>query len=377
MMTVPALDLRRVHKQIEDQLIDAVTEVVKSGRYILGPEVSKLERAISDYLQVEHCVAVGSGTDALTLALMATGIGSGCEVITTPFSFFATVESILAVGAKPVFVDIDAESFCINPEFIERAVTLRTSAILPVHIFGHPAEIKNICKQAEMLNNVYVIEDCAQAFGAKVDGRAVGSFGDLSAFSFYPTKNLGALGDGGCITTNYDNFAEAVRRLRNHGQSGRYKYETRGLNSRLDEIQAALLNVKLKWADKWNEERRILAKRYNEMINTKLKELVKCPTEKDGYYHVYHQYAIRVRERDRIAKIMREEGIEVIVHYPQPLHLIKPLRFLGYSKGDFPQSEKLAEEVLCLPIFPGLTEEEQDMVTDKLKFAVQKASGAN
>jgi len=372
-MRVPALDLRRVHREIEKELIDASARVIASGKYILGDEVKNFEKSICEMLGAEDAVAVNSGTDALTLALMALGISRDCEVITSPFTFFATVEAILAVQARPVFVDIEPESYCINPALIERAVTSKTSAIIPVHIFGHPCDMKEISEQAVMLNKVFVLEDCAQALGARIGNKPVGSFGEFSAFSFYPTKTLGALGDGGCFVANQKGYADAVRMLRNHGQSSRYEYLTRGVNSRMDEIQAAFLNVKLKMLDKWNEERRRLAGRYTELITSELADAVSCPTEKEGYYHVFHQYAIRVKNRDYVLRYLLDSGIEAIVHYPSPLHLIKPLRFLGYKPGDFPQAEALAREVICLPLFPGLTEQEQEYVVEKLKEGVKGA----
>ena len=372
---MPALDLRRVHREIEKELIDASIRIITSGRYVLGDEVRRFEKSICEMLGAQDAVAVNSGTDALTLGLMGLGISRDCEVITSPFSFFATAEAILAVQACPVFVDIDPETYCINPAFIERAVTNKTSAIIPVHIFGHPCDMKEICEQAVMLNKVFVLEDCAQAFGAKILGKPVGSFGDFSAFSFYPTKTLGALGDAGCFVANQKGYADAVRILRNHGQSSRYEYLSRGLNSRMDEIQSAFLNVKLKMLEKWNEERRRLSARYTELITSELADSVKCPAEKEGYYHVFHQYAIRVKNRDQVLRYLIDSGIEAIVHYPLPLHLIKPLKFLGYKPGDFPEAEALAREVICLPIFPGLTEEEQQYVVQKLKEAIKRAKG--
>lgn len=372
-MKIPAVDLRRIHKEVEEELLNSAKHTIASGKYILGEQVQRLEREMARITAVPWAVAVNSGTDALTLAMMASGIGRECEVITTPFSFFAPVEAILAVGAKPVFVDIEPSTFTINPELIERKVTNRTSMILPVHLFGHPADMKKITEQAVMLNNVFVLEDCAQALGARIDGKPVGSFGDFSAFSFYPTKTVGALGDGGCFVSKFENFAEAVKRLRNHGQVRRYSYESRGLNSRMDEMQAGFLNVKLKKLEEWNRQRRELAKFYTRMISEEIGEEVICPIERDGFYHVYHQYTIRVKDRDNIARRLREAGIEAIVHYPEPLHLIKPLRFLGYKPGDFPEAERAANEVLSLPLFPGLEPEEQAFVVSELKKAIRGA----
>ncbi len=370
-MKVPALDLKRVHKEIEAELLSVAERVIRSGRYILGDEVRRFERSLEELMGVKRCIAVNSGTDALTLALMVTGIGRDCEVITTPFSFFATVEAILAVGAKPVFVDIEPDTYSLNPALLERAVTNKTSVILPVHLYGHPADMEQICQQATMLNNVFVVEDCAQAMGARIGDRPVGTFGEFACFSFYPTKNVGALGDAGCILTGFDNYGHALTRLRNHGQVGRYDHATRGLNSRMDELQAGFLNAKLTMLDKWNEQRRTLADNYTRMIKDTIGDLVIPPTQREGFHHVYHQYTIRVPNRDKILQSLLDRGVEAIVHYPRPLHLMEPLRFLGYREGAFPEAERAGAEVLSLPIFPGLTEDEQSYVVAKLKDALE------
>ncbi|OPX21867.1 MAG: hypothetical protein B1H03_05780 [Planctomycetales bacterium 4484_113] len=369
-MQVPQLDLTRAHRGLEVELLAAAEKVILSGRYALGEEVSGFEAAIAELSGAAEAVAVNSGTDALNLALMAAGIGSGAEVVTTPFTFFATVEAILAVGARPVFVDIDPGTFNVNPQLVERALTARTRALLPVHLFGHPADMPRLEDVAEAEGGLLLIEDCAQAVGASLNGVPVGSFGDLAAFSFYPTKNLGALGDAGAVVTRYPDYAAAVRRLRNHGQSAPYHHDTRGLNSRMDELQAAFLNVKLRRLSAWNQERRKLAATYGELL-AGISE-VETPTELAGCYHVYHQYAVRVGARDDVLAELKEAGIGATVYYPVPLHLMKVLSFLGHKPGDFPEAERAAREVLCLPIYPGLTAKEQDYVAEHLKRAVKR-----
>lgn len=370
-MHVPQLDLTRAHEELQEELLAASARVIESGRYALSSEVEAFERALTELIGVPEAVAVNSGTDALILSLMATGIGSEAEVITTPFSFFATVEAILAVGARPVFVDIEPSTFNLNAEMVERALTAKTRVILPVHLFGHPADMTRLGEITDMESGLVMVEDCAQAIGATVDGRFVGSFGDMSAFSFYPTKNLGALGDAGAVATKHSSYAEAVRRLRNHGQSAPYHHDSRGLNSRMDELQAAFLNVKFRKLSSWNEERRRLAAAYSDLLADA--DGVVTPVELPGCKHVYHQYAVRVPSRDAVLTRLREAGIGATVYYPVPLHLTKALSFLGHHSGDFPEAERAAEEVLCLPIFPGLTESEQEYVAEQLRLAMKRS----
>ena len=369
-MQVPPLDLKRIHSSIESELKEAAAGVISSGWYVSGDENAALEHKLAKMHEVEYAVAVNSGTDALLLGLMAAGVGPEHEVITTPFTFFATVECILALGAKPVFVDIDADSFCLNPELLERVFTLKSRMVIPVHLYGHPCDTQRIVELAGQESGVVVFEDCAQAIGSKAGGKPVGSFGDMAAFSFYPTKNVGALGDAGAFITRYENLAEAVRMLRNHGQSGRYRHDTRGINSRMDELQAAFLNIKLKYAGRWNEERRVLAARYDELLSD-VRSVV-TPPVKPGCEHTYHQYTIRVPNRDDVQRRLNEAGIGAMVHYPIPLHLCKALSHLGHGEGSFPEAERAAREVLSLPIFPGLTVEEQEQVARSLREALEK-----
>ncbi|MCD6282139.1 DegT/DnrJ/EryC1/StrS family aminotransferase [bacterium] len=369
-MRVPPLDLARVHAGMENELKEAAARVISSGRYVSGDENAALERTLAEMHEGQHAVAVNSGTDALLLGLMAAGVGPEHEVITTPFTFFATVECILALGAKPVFVDIDPESFCLNPELLERVFTLKSRVVIPVHLYGHPCDMQRIVELAGQESGVMVFEDSAQAIGAKTGGGTVGTFGDMAALSFYPTKNVGALGDAGAFVTRYDNLVEAVRMLRNHGQSARYQHDTRGINSRMDELQAAFLNIKLKHVRKWNEGRRALAARYDELLADM--PGVITPPVKPGCEHTYHQYTIRVPNRDEVQRRLNEAGIGAMVHYPTPLHLCKALSHLGHAEGSFPEAERAAREVLCLPIFPGLTADEQAQVVTALRKIMEK-----
>ena len=346
---IPMVDLKTQFRKLKKELFDVLTETLESSHYILGPKVSGLEKKIADYCGVGEAVAVASGTDALHLAIDALDIGEGDEVITTPFTFFATVEAILYTGALPVFVDIEPDTFNIDVSQIEEHITARTKAILPVHLFGHPADMEKIGRIARK-HKLKVIEDCAQSFGAAIDGKKTGSLGDAGCFSFYPSKNLGAYGDGGMIVLNNRRVSGTIRELRNHGSSGAYRHTRVGFNSRLDEIQAAILLVKFRHIDEYNRKRRQNAAIYNDL----LADMVKCPLEKDGVYHVYHQYTITSRQRDTLQQKLKENGISSVVYYPVPLHLQKALRFLGYHKGDFPVAEKAAKEVLSLPMYPEL-----------------------
>lgn len=368
-MRVPPLDLTRVHRDIEDEMIAAASRVITSGSYVLGKENAALESALAKLHGVPHAVALNSGTDALLLGLMAAGVGPEHEVITTPFTFFATVEGILALGAKPVFVDIDPDSFCMNPALLERAFTLKSRVVIPVHLYGHPCDMPRIMDMAGNESGVMVLEDCAQSIGSTVGGQMTGGIGDMAAFSFYPTKNIGALGDGGAFLTRYGNLADAVKMLRNHGQSSRYVHETRGVNSRMDEMQAAFLNIKLKMFARWDKQRQELAARYGEMLKG-IPGIV-APSVKPGCTHTYHQYTIRVPDRDAVQKRLADQGVIAMVHYPNALHLSRALSAFGFKEGDFPEAERAAREVLCLPIFPGMFAEEQEYVVASLKAALK------
>lgn len=349
----PMIDLKKQYLSIREEILVTLNEILESSHYILGEKVLQLEHQISEYIGSRESVGVASGTDALHLALLALGIGKGDEVITSPFTFFATVEAILYTGATPVFADIDPETFTIDPFLIQEKISSKTKAILPVHMFGHPADMKNIPLIAAS-SSLRIVEDCAQSFGASLHGEKAGNFGDAACFSFYPSKNLGACGDGGMISVNDPAIAAKIRILRNHGSPGQYLHECVGFNSRLDEIQAGILLVKLKRIDDYNALRREKAALYTEL----LADSVLCPSEREGACHVYHQYTIRSPRRDILRQRLRENGIPSVVYYPVPLHLQEALRFLGYREGDFPHAERASREVLSLPLYPELDDTE-------------------
>lgn len=348
---VPMVDLKKQFQGIKEEVLNIVTEILESSQYILGQKVSEFEKKVAVYHGVREAIGVASGTDALHLAIDALGIGEGDEVITTPFTFFATVEAILYTGATPVFVDIEPDTLNIDVSQIEANITGKTKAILPVHLFGHPSDMRTILNIAKK-HRLKMIEDCAQSFGAEANGKKVGSIGDAGCFSFYPSKNLGGYGDGGMIILNSTRVADTIRELRNHGSRGSYRHKRVGFNSRLDELQAGILLVKLIRIDEYNRKRRQNASFYNNLLSDK----VKCPVEKKGAYHVYHQYTIMSHKRDEIQQKLKENGISSVIYYPVPLHLQKALKFLGYQKGDFPVTEKAAKEVLSLPMYPELEE---------------------
>jgi dTDP-4-amino-4,6-dideoxygalactose transaminase len=346
---VPMIDLQKQFADIKEEILDMVTEILESAHYILGPKVTLFENKVAAYHNVAEAIGVASGTDALHLAIKALGIGKDDEVITTPFTFFATAEAVIYTGAAPVFVDIDPETMNIDPAQIEAKITKHTKAILPVHVFGHPADMDAVTAIAKK-HGLHVIEDCAQSFGAEIRGRKTGSFGDAGCFSFYPSKNLGAFGDGGLVTLNDISLADRIRVLRNHGSKGAYKHETVGFNSRLDELQAGILLVKFKKIDEYNMKRRANAVLYDRYISGKVTK----PVEKPGMTHVYHQYTLRSKQRNKIQSALKENGISSVVYYPVPLHLQEALSFLGHGKGSFPVAEQAAEEVLSLPMYPEL-----------------------
>jgi UDP-2-acetamido-2-deoxy-ribo-hexuluronate aminotransferase len=361
---VPMVDLKTQFRQIKKEVFHVLTEILESSHYVLGDKVSELEKKIAAYHNIQEAIGVASGTDALHLAVEASGISAGEEIITTPFTFFATVEAILYNGALPVFVDIDPETLNIDTDQIEAQITKKTRAIMPVHLFGHPADMDKIMKLARKYR-LKVIEDCAQSFGASLHGRMTGSFGDAGCFSFYPSKNLGGYGDGGMITLNNPRVAEIIRQLRNHGSKGSYRHKRVGFNSRLDEMQAGILLVKFKRIDAYNRKRRQNAALYNRLLS----DTIQCPVEKPGAVHVYHQYTIRSMKRDKIQQRLRKNGISSVVYYPVPLHLQEAIKFLGYEKGDFPVAEKAAREVLSLPMYPELEEATIRQIAKAIKKA--------
>lgn len=348
-MMIPMIDLKEQFNDIKQEVFEMITDILESSQYILGPKVLEFEMKVAEYHGVSESIGVASGTDALHLAVEALGIGEGDEVITSPFTFFATAEAILYKGAVPVFVDIEPDTMNINPGLIESRITEKTKAILPVHLFGHPADMNKIMALAEK-HKLKVIEDCAQSFGASVDGKKTGSCGDAGCFSFYPSKNLGAFGDGGLIILKDSSIANEIRRLRNHGSPGAYLHETVGYNSRLDEIQAGVLLIKFKRIDEFNDKRRRNAELYSELLS----DSIRHPVARSGVVHVYHQYTIRSPKRNKIQQRLRDHDIASVIYYPIPLHLQEALSFLGYKKGDFPVAEEAAASVLSLPIYPEL-----------------------
>jgi len=362
-MTVSVLDLPTQYQAHREEIDRAILDVVAGGHFILGPNVRSLEEEIAAYTHCRYGIGLASGTDALRLALAALDIGPGDEVITTPFTFVATASTISHAGATPVFVDIDPRTYNLVPALVEEAITPRTRAIVPVHLFGQPAEMAPILDIARK-HNLRVIEDAAQAIGAEEQGRRVGSLGDIGCFSFYPTKNLGAYGDGGMVTTNDPEIAEKVRILRNHGSRERYQNEVLGFNSRLDEIQAAVLRVKLRYLEEWTARRRQIAALYTELL---AHTAVTTPYERPEVRHVYHQYTIRAPRRDELRTYLQEQGIGTMVYYPTPLHRLKLYADLDYPAGSLPVSEAVAREVLSLPIYPELTDEQVHEVAEAIR----------
>ena len=356
---IPIIDSKRQYASIGAEVEKAVCDVLRSGSYILGPNTKALEQELADFYGCKYTVGLNSGTDALHLALRALDIGAGDEVITVAFTFVATTEAIGIVGAKPVFVDIDKDTFNMDASKLEAAITPRTKAIIPVHLYGQPCDMDVIMDVAKR-HNLHVIEDCCQAIGALYKGKMVGTFGDFGCLSFYPTKNLGGMGDGGLIMTSDEKLKDRVIALRNHGGAVRYHHDEIGVNSRLDEIQSAILRIKLHQVKTWNQLRRKHDYYYNELF-ADCKD-VQTPVELDDTYCVYHQYTIKVPNRDAVHKMLQERGIGAMLYYPIPLHLQQVHDYLGVGKGSLPVSEKNTEMVMSLPMFPELTEEEQRTV---------------
>ena len=358
---IPILDLKPQYESLKKEIKAAIDRVLESGRFIMGEDVKLFEQEVAEYLGVKHAIAVNSGTDALVIGLKACSIGEGDEVITTPFSFFATAESISNVGAKPVFADIAVDSFNIDPEVIKSKITPQTKAILPVHLYGQPAAMNQIIEIAQT-HDLKVIEDCAQSFGARYNGKQTGSIGDVGAYSFFPSKNLGAYGDGGLIVTNNDRVAETARMLRVHGAKKKYHNEVLGYNSRLDTIQAAILRVKLKHIDSWNQARWQVAKTYNELL-ADIPDII-TPQLLEG--NVFHQYTIRITngKRDEVKEYLATEGISTMIYYPVPQDK------LPVYQGQYPEnlvSDLLATQVLSLPIWPEIAKETIARVSQTIK----------
>jgi len=392
-LQIPLMNLKKQYASIKEETDKKVLEVLSVAQYIMGENVKEFEKEISEYLGVKHSISVGNGTDALIIALKALGIGKGDEVITTPFTFFATAESISFVGATPVFVDVDIDTYNIDPAKIEEKITEKTKAIMPVHIFGQPCDMDSINEIAKKYN-LKVIEDACQAIGSEYKGKMIGTLSDIACFSFFPTKNLGCAGDGGLIATNDGDLATICRALRTHGSGAngqkayniinnieeetvddigtdntvynplKYYNYLIGQNSRLDEIQAAILRVKLRKLDKWNDARRENARFYNEQL--KDTELV-TPFEATDVKHVYHLYILQSKNRTELVSYLKEKGISTGVYYPVPLHLQKAYKDLGYKEGDLPNAEYLSHRTFAIPMFAELTDEEKEYIVDILK----------
>ena len=362
-MKVPFLDLKREYASIRKEIDQAISEVLNHTQFILGPEVKTLEEQIARYCETKYAIGVASGTDALLLSLRACGVEPGDEVITSTFSFFASAGVIANLKAKPVFVDIDPFTYNIDPDQIEKRITKKTKAIMPVHLFGQSADMDPILALAKR-HKIKVIEDAAQSIGAMYKGKKAGSIGDAGCFSFYPSKNLGGAGDGGMVVTNDPDLAEKLRLLRVHGSQTKYVHSIVGYNSRLDTLQAAILKVKLKYLDSWHEKRRGNAAYYD--LAFKEMDLI-TPGVESFNYHIYNQYTIAVKDREKLKEHLVQNQIGYDTYYPLPLHLQKCFEDLGYKNGDLPSSEKIALEVISLPIYPGLTKEEQDFVISTIK----------
>ncbi len=362
-MPIPLVDLKAQYASIKPEIDAAIQRVIDNTSFILGKEVSGFEKDFAAFSHAQFCVGIDSGTAALHLALLLCDVKPGDEVITTTHTFIATAEVISVIGAKPVFVDIDPRTYNIDPHQIERAITPRTKAIIPVHLYGQPAEMDPILDIARQ-HNLRVIEDAAQAHGAEYRGRRAGTMGDIACFSFYPGKNLGAYGDAGAIVTNHADLAERARVLRDHGRRSKYEHQIVGYGYRLDALQAAILGAKLPHLEAWNARRRALADYYTELL-TNLD--VVTPFVPPHITPIYHIYCIRHKNRDGLLKHLKAQGIEAGIHYPIPLHLQPVYQNLGYKVGDFPQAEKAASEILSLPIYPELTDAQVNQVVDVVK----------
>src|SRR5437588_2666790 len=366
-MKVPFLDLKSNHAPLRDEFERAIRDVIASGRFAGGPAVTRFEEAFAQFCECDHAVGLGSGTEAVWLALIACGVGPGDEVITVPTTFMATAEAITYCGAKPVFVDVDEHTYTMDPTALGGALTSRTKAVVPVHLFGQTADMDPIVKFAHQ-HGLFVIEDAAQAHGAEYKGKRAGSMGDIGCFSFYPGKNLGALGEAGAVVTNDEKVRDKIRSLRDHGQVRKYQHTMIGSNCRMDAIQGACLEIKLRHLERGNELRRKHAQQYNDGFRG-LNEVVP-PTEADYARHIYHVYAIRVQGRGGIIRQLEDKGVGYGVHYPIPIHLQEAYAGLGYERGAFPVSEMAAGEFLSLPMYPELREDQIDFVIETVTEAV-------
>jgi dTDP-4-amino-4,6-dideoxygalactose transaminase len=369
---VPYLDLKAQYRSIKSEIDEAIARVLESCQFVLGPEVAAFENEFAAYCGTTDCIAVNSGTSALHLALLAAGVGPGDEVITVPFTFVASVATILYTGAKPVLVDIEPRTFNMNPAAIQAAISPRTKAMMPVHLYGHPADMDFIMDVARK-HGLIVIEDAAQAHGARYKGRPVGSIGDIACFSFYPAKNLGAYGEGGAVTTSNPAYAEKIRSLRDWGQDRKYHHVLHGYNYRLEAIQGAILRVKLRHLEIWTEARRRIVEKYGDLLAD---ADVVLPVEMEWARHVYHLFTVRSKNRDATQAALLNQGIQTGVHYSTPVHLQPAYQDLGYGLGSLPESEKAAKEVLSLPMYPELTDAQLETVAEALTACARRAEPA-
>ena len=362
-MRVSFVDLKRQYKKIKNEIDNTIFKVVNNGNFILGAELEAFEKEFASYCDSKFCAGVNSGTSALHFALIALGVSKGDEVILPANTFIAAALAVSYTGAKPILIDIDTESYNIDTTKIKEKITKKTKAIVPVHLYGQTADMGSILEIAEKYN-LKIVEDCCQAHGASYNGKKAGSMGDIGCFSFYPSKNLGAYGDGGAIVTSDEKILEKVSMLRNYGQKIKYNHLIKGFNGRLDNIQAAILRVKLKYLDEWNKARRKYALIYNSLLED---ADVITPIQKDYAKHIYHQYVIRMKERDNLSKYLNSKKISTSIHYPIPIHLQKAYSDLNYKKGNFPITEKYADEIISLPVFPELKQEEIEYVVSNVK----------
>lgn len=365
-MKIPFADLYVQYQSIKEEIDNVIQHVIQDSAFIGGKYLKSFEENFARYAGAKHCIGVGNGTDALFIALKALGVGNGDEVITVANTFIATSEAITMAGAKVVFVDCNEKTYNIDVNKIEKAITGRTKAIIPVHLYGQPADMDAIIDIAKR-HKLFIIEDAAQAHGAKYKGRKVSALGDCACFSFFPGKNLGAYGDGGAVVTNSDELAGRIRMFANHGRTDKYNHEFEGVNSRLDGLQAAILDVKLKYLEQWTERRRAIANAYNEG----LKDVVVTPSVAAGVRHVYHLYVVRTKEREKVQKRLSEQGISTGIHYPIPLPFLKAYEYLGHKPEDFPVAHSLKDEILSLPIHGNMTDEQVQYVIEQVKRAVK------
>ncbi|HMK96169.1 MAG TPA: DegT/DnrJ/EryC1/StrS family aminotransferase [Acidimicrobiales bacterium] len=368
---IPFVDLRAIHQPLYSELVEAFTGVLDGNAFVLGPAVEQFERSFAAYVGRKHCVGLNSGTSALHLALKSYGIGPGDEVITTPHTFVATAWAISYCGARPVFADVEASTGNINSEQVRALVTPRTKAILPVDLYGNPAAL-TVLEEVAATNGLRLIDDACQAHGSRLSGRPVGSFGDVACFSFYPAKNLGAVGEGGAVVTDDDALADRLRMLRDHAQVGRHNHVEIGFNYRMEGVQGAVLGIKLHYLDSWNSARSHAAARYFELLSGL--EGVRLPSVTPGGEPNWHLFVVRVASRERVIRSMQEMGVQTAVHYPVPVHLQPAYAHLGYRKGDFPEAEAFASSCLSLPMFPTITEGDQVRVAKSLAVAVGGAA---